>query len=378
MKDKKVRQKDVVSLFLRRVKKEDLPDRDPDAFKKEKEADTELEEEFAKLQHEMEEIEAPLYIAGLKQAGVTAEELMETLKKSATRSAELGEKYLKEYYGRGYATTTAVPWDIVPWYGEEGVEAALGDPLSDRCETIEVRVCREKVCVSNPMPMFVDDIWLEPGSDGDFDKLSENSFDAHDAANGWSTWNWTYHRHSQTHSGKIIISCSTELVEPATVRGMGVWFEELPDARNGGCARGKIPVTVPNSWGHVKMYRRVQLRYKRPGELWVNWFMPSRFKYYDLWQEQGILVPGTCGPLGLHNVLGRYRNHNYHVHRFDAFPAGTQFLTEVQLSWWVKGNGAGGGAGAHYGLKVRPYIEIEACSWELPESITIHVPDYLP
>jgi hypothetical protein len=52
-------------------------------------------------------------------------------------------------------------------------------------------------------------------------------------------------------------------------------------------------------------------------------------------------------------------------------PAGSQILGEFELSWWAKGNGALGVGAVSYELVINPYIDIESCSYEMPDSICI-------
>jgi hypothetical protein len=60
----------------------------------------------------------------------------------------------------------------------------------------------------------------------------------------------------------------------------------------------------------------------------------------------------------------------------DAFPAGTLFMIEVELSYWMKGLGREGEASIGYGMKVHPYLVIDACSYQFPDVITINTRNY--
>ena len=237
------------------------------------------------------------------------------------------------------------------------------------------------------MAMDIDDIFLEEGSDGRLTSLGDTSngkFDAHDAVNGTGIWElFGDSRVRETHAGKIIISFSTELVEPATVKGIGVSFEQITPAdrleygesyRNGGCARGVSPFLAPSNTGEVTMNRKINLRYKEEREPWnLHWFEGDETMYFNL-ASANDLIGANCGSLALNNVLGSSDSYDFHVDRNKSFPRGeTQIHGEVELSWNIDAFGRGSGAGAHYGLEASPYIVFESCSTSkvLPEQLTI-------
>lgn len=63
---------------------------------------------------------------------------------------------------------------------------------------------------------------------------------------------------------------------------------------------------------------------------------------------------------------------------FDGtFAAGTLFLIELELSYWIRGNGRDGDALVNYGMQVRPYLVVEACTYQYPSTITIDTRGYL-
>jgi len=365
MKTEKINRRNLTSIFLKEIGEKDLPEINSEELEIEKKSMLETEKKIEQFEHDIAIQNSKYQNALLENLGFSSKTYLEHLterSKATKKFVSKNEKDLNEYLNSNSITMQT-----------GGLETLLG--ANSDCKTFEVRVCPEKVCVANPISIPVTNILKGSGFDGSFTKTSENSFRANDAANGSSSWNLTYHRHSTTHSGTIIINSGTEINEQSKVLGMGMRFKQLPNLINGGCASGDIHMFTPNSWGHVKMFYKPILKFKLPqGLSWIEWFNVTKIKYHDIWNEQGIYVPGGCGEHWHHNVLGSYGSHNLIVNRYDIFPAGTQFNIQVQLSYWIKGNGEGGGAGAFYALEVDPYIDIESCSMELPDRICVDVP----
>ena len=245
------------------------------------------------------------------------------------------------------------------------------------CKDIVVHVCQQRVCVDQNVPIDVEDIWAASGTDGSLSRPATNRFSLQDEVHGSSTWNWTYHRHSQTHDGQIGIWCGTELVEPATVHGIGIVFEHLLQPNgwpqsNGGCGHGDTFLTVPDSWGRAKMYSKFSVRYRMPGGGWVLGYDGAQSNYLDTGEINSNV---SCW---VDNILGAAGGNDILLPLSGTFPAGTEFLVEGYLSYWIKALGEAGDAYAYYNMRVRPYIKIESCSYQYPSTITINVADYAP
>ena len=364
---KRKAQEELLGLFLRGVKKNDLPKPDPKPYRLVLKTRRKLEAEIDKHEHQIEKIRWPVHKAQIEMQGLSADQLKKMMLDEAAQRerllSKLGNGYMEEMWSE------SVPAAASPGF--------IGSVFDLNCTDIVVKVCKEKVCVDQAFPLGVDDIWSEQGSDCWLNKEANNRFSAGDSVTGSSTWNLFYHRHGQTHEGKINIWSSGEVVEPTTVRGLGVVFEHTvgPNGqpeKNGACAHGKDPFGLPPSWGRGKMFWEIRLKYKEPGSGWTNWFDSATVKYRDTGQVESNIM---CW---VDDVLGEWSRKDLSVQRYGQFPAGTQFLIETYLSYWIKAFGLEGSAIVYYNLDVKPYIKIEACSQQYPEWITIHVPDYLP
>ncbi len=360
-------QEELLSLFLRRVKKTDLPKRDPKPYKRALKARRMLEAKIAKHEQQLEKISWPLHKAQIESLGLSADQLKSIAREEAEEQEQFRAKVGAAY--REQMWSEAVPAAVSPQH--------IGSLVDLNCTEIVVRVCKDKVCVDQALPLSVDDIWAEQGSDCTLNKDTSNRFSAQDSVAGSSSWNLFYHRHGQTHEGQINIWSSGELVEPATVHGLGVVFKHTvgPNGQpewNGAAVHGNYTFGLPPSWGRGKMHWEIKLKYKEPGGGWTHWFDSATVKYFDTGQVESNIMWWSD------NVLGEWSRKDLSVMRFRQFPAGTQFLIETYLSYWIKALGEEGSASVHYNLDVKPYVKIEACSYQYPEWVTVHVPDYLP
>ncbi len=376
MATKRISQNKLAVLFLKKVKKKDLPKLDHSEDLEEDKREQALIADISRFQHEMEKIEAPLFTAELKQRGVS----LDDYKKIMEQRKEWREKHIEKFEAR----LDLERWE--PPYSLSETGWVLEGPDLPECTEIPVRVCQERVCVDTDLPISIDELYRTDGSNGTFQKHGNDGFEAYDRVEGYSTWNLTYHRHKRYDRGWVNIHSSTELVEPAVVKGIGVNFEQLVHANgetfaNGGKAWGDIHISKPNSWGRAEKYKRIRVEYKKPGEPWVRWHWPqNRTRYFHHYNEQEMTSAGFAnnmwGPHWPDEVIGSNNRGSVTEQRTGNFSAGTQFRVYVQLKWKIYGNGDNGVAKVHYGLRAKPFITIEACSYEYPESVTIDLSDY--
>jgi hypothetical protein len=241
------------------------------------------------------------------------------------------------------------------------------------CTDITVHVCKERVCVDQRLPLNLDFIRQAPGSQGSFSLPRADKFTTTDYVRGWDSWNATYHRHHSTHSGGIEIWASLQLAEAAVVDGIGIEFRPEISAGigNGGWAVGDHYVFLPDNTGRVKMFHSVGVLYQQPGGVWTPWQATGEVLYLDHGPVNSNVAPiftvlGTPGPKDVSfSTPG------------SSFAAGTQFLLQANLRYWIDGNGADGEASASYELTVHPYILVKSCTDQWPESILVRVRDYL-
>lgn len=357
MKDKrKGKKKPALDLFLRKVKKDDLPERGSTILRRDPAAHKNLEAEMDKLEHELEEIQAPIFKAEIERMGLSIDELKEIAKKEKEIHNKFrksfGEELERYIYGAG------------PFSENLGVRLVY----HHECKDVTFEVCDQRVCVDQPVPLPVADIWKESGSGGAFTRNGAN-FNYSDTVLGWSEWNFFYHRRTRTDEGGINIRLSTELVQPATVRQIGITFPPLLDYRgwplaNGIFAIGANKAGRPDSFGSGKMWISFQVSIKKPLDVDfvrqipdpVEYLYYDRGRYYSRVAQTNTYPPSRSWDL----------NRNY--------AAGTQFLIEANLSYWITASGWDASASARYNLEVRPYMNLEACSWEYPEWATVQIP----
>lgn len=60
---------------------------------------------------------------------------------------------------------------------------------------------------------------------------------------------------------------------------------------------------------------------------------------------------------------------------YKDFPADTIFLMESSLGYWIKAGGETSNASVCFGIEIRPFLNIEACSYEYRDPICIPVSD---
>ena len=184
-------------------------------------------------------------------------------------------------------------------------------------------------------------------------------------------------------NAKLVNVYTAEILNDVAVSIKGKWIAYVgnkaehtigPDGqpeKNGACAHGNDPFGLPASWGRGKMHWQVRLKYKEPGSSWTHWFDGAKVKYHDTGQVESNVM---CW---VDNVLGEWSRRDLSLPRYRQFPTGTQLLIETDLSYWIKALGVDSSADVGYSLDVLPYINLESCSYQYPEWITIHVPDYL-
>ncbi|UCF06133.1 MAG: hypothetical protein JSV33_03650 [bacterium] len=350
--------KTALDLFLKKIEPKELPKKGTTLLRRDKEAHKKFVTKMDEIEYELEKAEAPVYKAWLESIGLTNDEMKDIFKRKEKLIKDKRESFefaYKEY--SFYETPQKYPFE---------------DYLDKLrlCKDVTVRVCQRMVCVDQPVPLTVDDVWVDSGSPGNFTVVRNyDRFKYDDHVYGYSTWNWTYHRHNVTHEGGINIRSSVELVEPAKVRQIGIIFEPLygcfaqPDwpCANGVFGSGNDPFGLPPSWGRGKMWISFQVSIKVPGETWIRLLPDNRVLYKDTGKIESRIAQAHTYPPP--RVLTLHEN----------YPAGTQFLIETNLSYWIRGRGAEGNAYADYALEAKPFMNLEACSWEYPESVTIDI-----
>lgn len=382
---KKGENKNLLELFVKKAKKEDLPElsirTDITDLKKKY-------EELAKYEKDLEELRAPLYKKEAEKIGIDTEEMMEIEKKEDEIF-----KQMKSIIGEptDLEAATLGPQQLSP--PSAYVQALdLFDPYA-LCEEITVRICKEKVCVDQPVPLYLDDISPAAGSGCSFQKYGDSNFEAGDGVSGYSyTSDLNYHRGTRTSTGTINILASGQIVESAKVKTTGITFKYFPDPdgnydlfhMNQSSAYGWTRIVYPHSWGRAKKY----------WDLKITSIIPSGAAVREFESAEDILVEdtGKCEWGGEHGCLyGGCWIHNTIMGVMDPpnrqvtvaipiyknFPAGAIFLVESPFSYKVKARGEKATAGVHYGLEILPFINIEACSYEYPENVTIRVSDWL-
>jgi hypothetical protein len=352
--------KPTLDLFLRSLDQKHLPERDALIFRRDIKAEKEITAEMDRREHDIEVADAPLFQARLKAAGLSIETVKEAKQKAAELSAAAPEK-TREYYAIGSKGYTFVPKDVVfadslGMGGEPGL-----------CRDVTVQECQHRVCVDQPVPLTVDDGWPTAGTDGSLNWIQQhNQFQFSDGVRGGDSWNFTYHRIKHTHDGEINFRSGTELLEPSRVRSVGVRFLPLPSGYyggryysnyNGGHAQGKTFAALPDNWGQCQQWISFQVSSRTPGGVWtahVGWSV-VKVRYKDT----GTLTSRVA-------ESAPFVPPDRRVDLNQSFPAHTQFLIELALSYVIVGNGLDGSALVDYALEVQPYMNLEACSWQWP------------
>jgi hypothetical protein len=386
---KKGESKNFLGLFVKKAKKEDLPKlsirTDITDLKKKY-------EELAKYETKLEELRAPIYRKEADKIGLTPKEII----KFREKEAEIF-KQMKGILGEAVELETAIgPQQRIP-PSEYLQEFDPNDPFRS-CEEITVRICKERVCVDQPVPLNIDEDGISPaiGSGGSFQKYGNNKFKAFDGVSGYSYHSGlgglVYHRGTRESTGVIDIIASGQLVESAKVRTVGITYKYFPDPDGGydvyhmnqSIACGETYITVPNSWGRAKKYWDLKITSIIPGGAVVREYESSDDILVEdtgkcEWGGEHGCLYGGCWIqntlLGVQNppdgqvtiVIPIYKN----------FPPGTIFLVESSLTYHVKACGENASAAVCYGLEILPFINIEACSLEYPEYVTIRVSDWL-
>lgn len=149
---------------------------------------------------------------------------------------------------------------------------------------------------------------------------------------------------------------------------------------NGGCASGGKDCMIFDwfcdvGWGKVKMTWKFELFVKKPGGNYEEVINTHKVMYISTGEISSNV---SCW---VDNVLGS-QGHKRLSYSFGGgvwYPGGTQFLNKVILEYDIEagGDGAQGSASVAYNLQVTPFMNIESCSWELPETVIVHVPDWI-
>jgi hypothetical protein len=199
------------------------------------------------------------------------------------------------------------------------------------------------------------------GSDGDFylpyydPELEPDEFRYTDEVYGYQ---------NITHFGDIRIRSNAELVEPARVRQIGMKFEPLLDWRgwpdiNGFFASGE----GDDEYGEGSLFISIQISVrKQPGEAFIKLLPPNNVCYLYAKVKSRIMQAHTYPPPRVMELN-------------EDYPRGTIFLIETGLNYWIKARGSDADASVWYNLRAKPVMNIAACSWEWPESVTVSIPE---
>ncbi|MHC5076765.1 MAG: hypothetical protein ACYTFM_10085 [Planctomycetota bacterium] len=366
-------QKNLLDLFLKKVDKKELPERDIKIFLKEREAKKELAEEISKYQQEIKEIKAPIKQALLEKMGLSIDEIEKVSNKTKelTQNFQERSEEICEMYMSAEPTYRVPEYNMPQGPGINSLDAGIQiDPDLFRCRDITIRICKEKVCVAQPVPIFLENIFPEGDGEDNFQR-SGNSFSLSDTVDSQSGY--------MQHEGEIEIWSAAELVESSKVYKIGMQFDQLlqPNGQskeNGGCAFGGKDCMIFDwicdvGWGKAKLTWKFELYVKEPGENFEEIYRTNHIEYINTGQIDSRI---SCR---VNNVLGAtgHQTVAYTFSTLPQFPTGTQFLNKIFLNYEIEagGDGAQGSASAYYNLKVKPFMHIEACSWEWPESVTI-------
>jgi hypothetical protein len=331
-------------MFAKPVPQRRLPKRDADEFRKWRALTEKRSAAEERRQHAVELQDGAYLRAHLQALGVDPKEFLKTKAKRDRPAGPIAQMFPQTFQ------------------------------VATQCTDITVMVCQQRVCVDQPLGMNIDFIGALPGSQGTFTRPATNKFTTSDFVRGWDSWNWTYHRHHRTHSGGIQIVASAQLLEDAVVNGIGIEFrpEQSAGIGNGGWAEGDTYAALPDNTGRVQMSYRVETMNRPASGNWTPWHSTGNVMYLD----HG---PVNSNVAGIFTVLGVQGTKDV---RFDTagtlFRAGSEFILEANLWYWIDGNGLDGAASASYELRIHPYLLIESCTDQWPETVTIRVRDYLP
>jgi hypothetical protein len=381
---KKGESKNLIELFVKKATKKDLPDlskrTDISDLKKKY-------EKLAKYEEEIEELRAPLYQKRAEMIGLDAKEMMNIQKKE-----EQVLKQMKGVLGQPLDIQTAL---LGPRQFSPPNEYQVTDPHDPfgLCEEIKVRICKERVCVDQPLPLHVDEISQATDSGCAFQKHGDTKFEASDGVSGsYHYSHLCYHRDWKESIGAINILASGELVQPAKVRTIGITYKSFPDPAgvqnitnmNQTSACGWSRIAYPNSWGRARKNWDLKIMSRIPGgAAAIEFESAADIQVEDTGQcewggEHGCLYGGCWIKntiLGVENPPNGQVTIAIPVDK--NFPAGTIFIIESSLGYWIKAGGDKASAYIQYGLEILPFISIEACSYEYPENVTIRVSDWL-
>ncbi|TET73262.1 MAG: hypothetical protein E3J56_04320 [Candidatus Aminicenantes bacterium] len=385
---KKGKNKNLLDLFVKKVKKEDLPElsirTDISDLKKEY-------EKFDKYEKKLEEIRAPLYRKKAEKIRIDIEEMKEQQKKE--------EEIFKQMKNLSGELLQMEGKTLSPRQLNSEIErirehdpVMIDDPWG-LCEEITVKICKEKVCVDQPIPLHVDSITKASGSGCSFQKYGDNKFVANDGVSGYSYYSGlNYHRGTRTSVGAINILASGALVERAKVNSVGITYKRIPDPNgqrninlmNQASSCGEYKVIHVDSWGRAKKHWDLKITSIIPGGPAATEFDSAddiitidTGKCYQGGNHGCIYL--TCGQnntiLGVENPPNGQVTITYQL--LKDFPAGTIFLVESSFGYWIRAKGEHSNAYVHFGLEILPFVNIEACSYEYPENVTIRVSDWL-
>lgn len=358
--------KNLTDLFTKPVGKEDLPRQDTRSFKRAKLARAAAAAELER-RGPLDEAERDRFEAGLRASGADPDQLKQLFKNRPATPREL-KKHRERMFAEHYRIGAAAPLQV---------DQAAAQRSAPECREITIRVCRtRRVCVDQRLNVPVSSIYLEPGSDAEFQTRGSDGFTARDFVCGYSYWDWEYRRVSVTREGQITILAALELRQETSVKSFGVELRHLFDASgspvdNAAWAVGGQPHwPLVGSTGLVALAYRLEAQYLRPG-------------------GQLDVRPGPAVPYLVHGPVGSnvaaMPNLLIPPHDFadlsatasDLLPMGTTVIIKASLSYGIVGTGDNGMAAVAYGMRAQPYLNMEACTYEYPERVCVDLRDYL-
>jgi len=330
-----------LDLFLRKATYKGLPN-DRSLLERDRAQEKETQKAIDAWQKEMESAGGALNLARLLASGQSLEEL----KASWNRRREASDAF--------HRSMEKVP-QIIP------VPLMIWPDLVAReipeCRDVIVRECQQRICVDQPVPITIDLGWFN--GDGRFAWARQHDrFTLNDGVYGSDYWNLSgHHRTGTTHDGEVNFRAGATLVEEALVRQIGVRFIQYGNGGNGAYVTGEDGPLPGQDWGKADMFVSFQVLSRTPTGPWTAHlpFSSVETQYVD---EENRWSRPPSGPA----VYPPTRS----VDIYQRFPAGTEFVLEIQLRYWIRGWGYNGYGGVSYSLQVSPYMNLESCSWQWP------------
>lgn len=151
-----------IDLFFKDVDKNNLPKPNGRLLRQDFAHNKKIEKEISLTEKEVEKLETPLLKAKLESMRLSLEEFKEINIKTHEKKEKLIKKIGNIYkdFSAQKATDNVL-----------GIEKDL--QFFNFCKEVKVNVCKNRVCIDQPVPLTIDETWLEPGSDGELNLVRE-------------------------------------------------------------------------------------------------------------------------------------------------------------------------------------------------------------